>query len=135
MRPVSRQVPIGPCLVALAVAGGALAVAGGAPAATLTVQPDGGGAYPTIQAAVQAAQPGDTIELADGIFAGDGNRDVDLLGKAITIRSQSGDAASCVIDAEGNVEDTHRCFILASGEGPATVLRDLTITGAMVNGC
>ena len=69
-----------------------------ASAATYVVQPDGTGDFPTIQAAINAVVDTDIIELADGTFTGDGNRDLDYLGKAITIRSQSGDPSVCVID-------------------------------------
>jgi pectin methylesterase-like acyl-CoA thioesterase len=51
----------------------ALALAGAASAATYVILPDGSGDYATIQAAIDAAAPGDVIELADGIFSGPGN--------------------------------------------------------------
>jgi hypothetical protein len=63
--------------------------------ATHVVRPDGGGDFPTIQAAVHAAVDGDVVELTNGTFAGTGNRDIDLLGRALTVRSQSGDPAAC----------------------------------------
>ncbi len=74
-------------------------------ATTYLVTPDGTGDYPTIQLAVDAVVDGDIIELTPGTFTGDGNRDVDYLGRAITIRSQSGDPAGCVIDCEGTASD------------------------------
>jgi pectin methylesterase-like acyl-CoA thioesterase len=55
-------------------------------ASVYVVRPDGSGDFPTIQAAIDAAIDGDTVELADGTFRGDGNRDPDYLGKAITVR-------------------------------------------------
>lgn len=65
------------------------------------VNPEGTGDFPTIQAAIDWASDGDVIELTDGIFRGDGNRDVEYFGRVITIRSQSGVAGACVIDCEG----------------------------------
>jgi hypothetical protein len=57
--------------------------------------------YPTIQAAVNAAANGQTIELADGTYTGAGNRGVTIgAGREITMRSASGDPGSCIIDAE-----------------------------------
>ena len=49
---------------------------------------------PTIQAAIDAAADGDIIALADQTFTGPGNRDLSFAGKAITIGSASGDAAT-----------------------------------------
>ena len=56
--------------------------------------------YLTIQAAVDAAAPFDTVLLADGVYVGAGNRDVDLHGKSIVIRSENG-ADACVVDCGG----------------------------------
>jgi pectin methylesterase-like acyl-CoA thioesterase len=55
-------------------------------AATYVVSPDGSGDFPTIQAAIDAAVDGGIIELTDGTFTGDGNRDIDYAGKSITVR-------------------------------------------------
>jgi len=95
------------------------------------VHPDGTGDHPTIQAAVNASADGDTISLADGTYKGDGNRDIDFKGKAIIVRSQSGNPGSCVIDCAGDSLNQHRGFIFQSGEGPGSVLQDLTITGGV----
>ncbi len=99
-------------------------------AATWTVAPDGSGDYPTIQAAVQAAQAGDLILLEDGLFRGPGNRDVSFLSKEITVRSRSGDPGRCAIDCEGSAEEPHRGFLTGGGETSETVLEAVTITRA-----
>ena len=83
---------------------------------TFLVRADGSGDYPTIQAAIDAAWDGDTVELADGTFTGLGNRDLDFHGKAITVRSQSGQPGLCVIDCGGSAVDPHRGFRFHSGE-------------------
>ncbi|MFC1572431.1 right-handed parallel beta-helix repeat-containing protein [Candidatus Eisenbacteria bacterium] len=98
------------------------------------LQPDGLGDFPTIQTAIDAAADGDIIELADGLFAGDGNRDIDFLGKALTVRSQSGDPEACIIDCDGSAGSPHRGFAFRTGEGPGSVLEGLTITGGVVSG-
>jgi hypothetical protein len=67
-------------------------------ATTHVVRPDGGGDSPDIQAAIDAATDGDIVELTDGTFTGDGNRDIDYKGKALTVRSQSGNPEGCIID-------------------------------------
>ncbi|MBE0567097.1 MAG: right-handed parallel beta-helix repeat-containing protein [Krumholzibacteria bacterium] len=87
-------------------------------------------AFPTIQAAVDAATDGDTVALADGTYTGAGNRDVTLRGKAITVRSASGNAAACIIDCQGSASEPHRAFVINSGEGPDTVVENLTVTHA-----
>jgi hypothetical protein len=97
-------------------------------ATTYLVRPDGTGDFPTIQAAVGAAADGDVIELADGTFQGDGNRDISYLGKAITVRSQSGNPEACILDCGGP-----RGFRFESGEDANAILMGVTVTGAIVN--
>ena len=46
--------------------------------------------YATIQAAIDAAQPGDTVVVAPGTY----NEEINLLGKAITVRSSAGAATT-----------------------------------------
>lgn len=82
--------------------------------------------YATIQAAIDAAQDYDTILLADGIYTGDGNRDVAYGGKQVTITSQSG-PANCIIDCQGSEADPHRAFIFDNGETPETILSGVSI--------
>ncbi len=93
-------------------------------AATHVVIPDGTGDFPTIQAAIDAAEDGDIVELTNGTFTGPGNRGIDYLGKAITVRSRSGDPDACIIDCE----EQDRGFILNTGEGPMSVLEGVTIS-------
>jgi parallel beta-helix repeat protein len=101
-----------------------------AAATTYVIRPDGTGDFPTIQDAVNGTVDADVIELADGTFTGDGNRDIDFLGKAITIRSESGDPDACVIDCEGAPGNEHRGFYFQSGEGPGSVLEGITLANA-----
>ena len=103
-------------------------------AVTWVIQPDGSGDYPTIQAAINAAAAGDTIALADGTFSGEGNRDLDYLGKALTIKGLAGDPQLAVIDCQGTAEEPHRAFLFHSGETVTSVLRDVTITGGEIAG-
>ncbi|MHC4500480.1 MAG: right-handed parallel beta-helix repeat-containing protein, partial [Planctomycetota bacterium] len=53
--------------------------------------------YETIQAAIDVTQCGDTVLVADGTYTGLGNRDIDFLGKVITVRSENG-PENCIID-------------------------------------
>ena len=104
-----------------------LALSPAALGSTYVISPDGTGDLPTIQTALDAAVPGDSIELTDGTFTGDGNRDIDFLGKAVTVRSQSGDAATCSIECGGSAADPHRGFIFQTDEGPDSVIDGITI--------
>jgi predicted outer membrane repeat protein len=110
-------------LSALVVAGGIAACL----AETYVVRPDGGGDFPTIQAAIDAAVDHDVIELADGTFTGDGNRDISFHGKAITVRSQSGNPEACTIDCESNPGPRRRGFAFVTGEGPEATVESITI--------
>ncbi len=114
------------CFAAIAVF---LSVVLTAPAAGTThvVHPDGSGDFPTIQAAVNAAVAGDVVALSAGVFSGPGNRDIDLLAKAISVESLSGDPATCILDLQASAVDPHRGFFICSGESPATRVAGLTI--------
>jgi len=101
-------------------------------ATTYLVSPDGSGDFPTIQAAIDGAQDGDVIELADGTFTGPGNRDVRWQGQTLTLRSQSGDASRCVIDCQGGPSYHFALDIHVAGD--ASVLAGITVTGGYTQG-
>jgi hypothetical protein len=103
-------------------------------AATYVVDPYGTGDFPTIQAALDAVLDGDVIELTDGTFFGPGNRDLDYLGKAVVVRSQSDDPELCTINSQGCPNDPHRGVSFHSREGPGSVLAGVTITNGYVDG-
>lgn len=104
--------------------------------ATYLIEADGSGAFPTIQAAIDAALPGDVIELADGVFKGTGNRDLNFNGKAITIRSRSGNPFLSIIDGEGVYPTVvHRGFDFKTAEGPGSVVRNITIRNCATDDC
>ena len=92
------------------------------------------GSYPTIQAAITAAQNGDEVVVAPGTYAGPGNIDLNFGGKAITVRSAAG-PGSCTIDANATPENPHRGFVFSNGETAAAVVDGFTIRrGATRNG-
>lgn len=80
--------------------------------------------FPTIQAAVEAARDGDIVTLADGVYQGAGNRDIDLLGKRIIVRSASGRPENCVLDCGHR----GRGFYLNQSEGADTHIIGITVT-------
>ena len=83
----------------------------------------------TIQAGIDATVDGwdYTVLMAAGIYAGDGNRDLDFEGKAITVKSENG-AENTIIDCEGTEADPHRGFYFQSGEMLDSVVKGFTIT-------
>lgn len=105
-----------------------LAWASTAHATVWVVHPDGTGDFPTIQSAISAAQDGDEVVLSNGTFRGDGNINISLEGKAITVRSLSDDPVSCVIDCEATDTEPQRLgFYLHAGEGRDSVIRGISI--------
>ena len=110
----------------IAILGIALALGAQVSAETYAVHPDGTGDFPTIRAALLAVVDGDVIELTDGVFSGAHNRNNYFYGKAITLKSQSGNPEACTIDCGGR----SRAFNFVDDEGPGTVIRGI----ALING-
>jgi hypothetical protein len=103
-----------------------------ASARTIYVDYDGSADFSNIQAAIDDSNDGDTIIVADGTYTGDGNRDIDFLGKAITLRSENG-PQNCIIDCNGTFEEPHRGFYFHHGEDANSVLDGFTITNGYAN--
>ncbi len=98
------------------------ALVSAATGATLYVNTDGsGGAYTSIQAAINAAKPGDQIEVAAGVY----KEAIVFGGKAIRLYSKGGPAVT-TIDAAGLDTSVVTC---RNGEGSETILEGFTITG------
>jgi len=97
------------------------------------------GWYMNIQAAVYVSVNGDVIEVWPGRYTGDGNRDIDFMGKAIAVRSTDPNnpdvVAATVIDGEIDRHTCfncmgcarHRGFKFHNAEGPNSVLAGFTI--------
>ncbi len=102
----------------------------GGPGYALTTTPGADvfvpGQYRTIQEAVDNGWPGYTVWVADGTYTGDGNRDIDFRGKAITICSENG-PETCTIDCQGSEAEPHRAFLFQTHEGPSSILSGFTI--------
>jgi len=82
---------------------------------------------PTIQAGIDAARDGDTVLVAAGEYLGPGNRDIDLGGRRITLRSESG-PEHCIINCAANAGNPHRGFYFHTDESAETILEGFTIT-------
>jgi len=83
--------------------------------------------FATIQEAVDHSWNSSVIWVADGTYTGQGNRDIDFKGLAITVRSENG-PVNCIIDCQANFADTHNGFFFHSGETQNSVLDGFTIT-------
>jgi len=101
-------------------------------ARTITVDDDNPADFNNIQAAINDANNGDTVEIQPGTYTGPGNRDIDFLGKPITVTGIDPDDANTVaetiIDCNAAEADRHRGFNFVSGEGRDSVLAGVTIT-------
>jgi hypothetical protein len=81
------------------------------------------GDYNNIQAAVNAAMDGDVVSIADGIYSGSGNFNINFVGRSITVKSVNG-ADNCIIDCQG----WGRGVLLYRGE--TVTLEGLTVKNA-----
>ncbi|HVP74173.1 MAG TPA: right-handed parallel beta-helix repeat-containing protein, partial [Phycisphaerales bacterium] len=81
---------------------------------------------PTIQAGINAASIGDTVLVLNGTYTGTGNRDIDFLGKNITLQSQGG-PQSCIIDVAATPTNQHSAFYLHMGETNSAIIQGFTV--------
>ena len=78
--------------------------------------------FDSLQKAINYAFDTDIITVLSGTYTGEGNREIDFRGKAITVRSQNG-PQDCIIDCQGE----GRGFVFQSNEGADSVLEGITI--------
>jgi len=83
--------------------------------------------YSTIQAAINDANPGDEVVVANGTYSGIGNRDLDFHGIDITVRSENPDDPCCVAATIIDCNGLGRAFYFHNGETPASVVQGFTI--------
>jgi parallel beta-helix repeat protein len=87
--------------------------------------------YDAIQEAIDTAGYKDTILVADGTYTGQGNRDIDFLGKPITVCSENG-PENCIIDC--HTPDDKGCgFYFHSNEDADSVVDGITIKNGWVS--
>ena len=84
--------------------------------------------YPTIQDAINACQNSDTVTLATGTYSGPGNREINLNGKQITIRSTDPTDPAVVAATVIDCQRSGRGFIFRTGENDLSIITGLTIT-------
>ncbi len=90
--------------------------------------------FDSIQEGIDAASDGNTVIVAPGFYTGDGNRDIDFNGKAITVKSEQG-PSTCIIDCQsyytGLNGTYHRGFYFHNGEDANSVVQGFTITNGL----
>jgi len=100
-------------------------------AEVFTVDDDGPADFNNIQAAINAAGWDDVILVSPGTYTGQGNRDIDFLGKTITVRSTDPNdlqiVAATIIDCNGTDADPHRGFYFHNNEDTNSTLDGLSI--------
>jgi probable HAF family extracellular repeat protein/predicted outer membrane repeat protein len=88
--------------------------------------------YPTIQSAINDCNDGDVVVVSPGTYTGNGNRDIDFRGKAITVRSIDPNdpniVAATIIDCNGTETEPHRGFYFHTSEKNNSVVAGFTIT-------
>jgi outer membrane protein assembly factor BamB len=98
---------------------------------TIYVDANGTADFNNVQAAIEDANNGDTVIVYPGTYTGEGNRDIDFLGKAITVRSLEPNnpdiVAATVIDCNGSKTEQHRGFYFHNEESEDSILAGLTI--------
>ena len=81
--------------------------------------------YPTIQAAINAANTGDEVVVASGTY----NETINMMGKAITLRSTDPEDPAVVAATIIDAQQAGSVITCNSGEGLDTVISGLTVTG------
>ena len=101
-------------------------------AGTIYVDDDGPADFNNIQAAIDNSNHGDIIVVNPGTYTGEGNRDIDYYGIAITVHSidpsDPNIVAATIIDCNGTEEEPHRGFYFHNDEGANSILSGFTIT-------
>jgi hypothetical protein len=87
------------------------------------------GDYPTIMEAVVVCNSHDVILVADGVYTGPENKNIDFGSKTITLRSENG-AHHCVIDCEGDGRGIH----ISNAGAAGSVIDGLTIINGVTTG-
>jgi len=97
-------------------------------ASIITVDNDGPADFNNIQAAINDANDGDTVEIQPGIYTGPGNYNIRFNGKAITVRGTNPDDFDVVAATVIDCNQQGQGFIFDRAEDSNSVLSGLKIT-------
>lgn len=95
----------------------------------ITVDDDGPADFKNVQTAIDDANDGDTVIVADGTYTGPGNYNIRFKGKAISVMSANG-PEYCIIDCPGGkpLKRPSCGFIFTEREDANSILDGFTIT-------
>jgi hypothetical protein len=94
----------------------------------LTYLSGSAGPKATLFAAISAATDGDTVYVADGVYSGPGNVDLQFNGRSISLKSLNG-PETCAIDCQGS----HRAFLFNAGENDNCIINGFTIINGLAS--
>jgi hypothetical protein len=108
-----------PCLPAYSPCAQQIGALGaGCPAVPLLVPSN----FATIQLAIDAANPGDTVLVSNGTYTGAGNKNLDFGGKNIVLISENGPGLTTI-----DCEDSGRAIAFENGEDSTSVMEGFKI--------
>jgi len=83
----------------------------------------------TIQEGVSVANPHDTILVADGVYSGAGNVNVDFSGRQIVVLSENGPEHCTIVCSSYDDVEAGPAFVFQSGEDSSAIVAGFTISG------
>ncbi len=87
--------------------------------------------FDSIQEAIDEAVDGYIVMIADGIYAGEGNKNLNFGGKSITLLSENGPEMT-IINCEGSPTNNYRGFLFQSNEGENSIVDGITIQNGYI---
>ncbi len=94
----------------------------------IIVNDDGPADFNNIQAAIDDSNDGDFVVVLPGTYTGEGNRDIDFMGKAITVQSVEPNDPDIVAATVIDCQNSARGFYFHNGEDANSILGGFTIT-------
>ncbi len=89
-----------------------------------------GNPFATIQRGIDNCISGDSVIVEPGTYTGDGNRDIDFLGKSIIVMSSDGPELT-ILDCEADTLNPYRGFYFHNGEDTTSIVNGFTIKNGL----